>query len=1097
MNCSSCGFENPAGMKFCGGCGSALATACPSCDSENPPGFSFCGYCGIALASRNPENTNVSAAFTDAGKPIAETAERRQITVVFCDLAHSTAMSERMDPEDLREVIREYQQVVANDVSQFGGHVAQYLGDGVLVYFGYPQAHEDAASRAMHFAVQAVRSVGELNQRLIRTQGIKLAVRIGIHTGDVVTGDMGTGQQTEKLAVGSTPNIAARLQAMADTDEVWVTEATLQLTDEAFEVEKLGKHKIRGISQPLELYRVLRASDPGNLSNRNKAPFIGRQRELGQILDLVELAVQGQGQVVYLTGEPGHGKTRLQQEVRNQTANRINSWLICRCSAYHENTTLHPFIDLLERMIGITPTQSSEDKSELFEQWIVNQSRALNDSKRYLASLLGISASGELADEAPELIHKGTHDALLTMIFDAADREPITLMIEDLHWADNTSLDLVDLLIRQLPRKRVMLFCSARPNFTPTWTPTDRQTFISLMRFGEEEARAFLRECAPFALPPAVEHEIIQRADGVPLYIEELMRTLRDKPDLTGNPQALSRSIPASLRDSLTSRLDSLGPAKEVVQIGALLGRRFPHEVLEAVSTLPADVLEDQLRRIVDSGLVRRIGTGPGASYAFKHALVQDAAYESLLKSRRRTLHEQVARALSNRFPALVIAQPELTARHMHGAELFTEATDAYRRAGARGASRWSLAESVRNYRQAVNCLNELPEDEARHRLELEIIGDLANPLVAYVGYGSDELAEIHHRSVELHTLLGEVEGEFAATANLWGVEASRGNRQRAWELANQIEDLARKSGNREHQMQAAFALGCTAFYGGQFQESISRLDVAVRLTQSDSSDLSRIRIQGFGFLARLIRSWANAIAGQPKEALDDLAMIERVCREANQPFALAQSLCHTCVVLQDLGADPSEVYARANETLKIAVDHDMGVWSQYAHLARGWARAKQGDLAGISELEHAVAAYTFDEVTKGHSLVMLADAYWHSDDSEKALESLDAALLFFENNLADFYQAEALRMKAEIYVRLGRTEEAESLLKESLQLSTANGARLTSARSASMLVEMHPQSEVTLQSLQKIVNEMECLDLSAHLVHAAELAAQSTATKG
>ena len=1018
-------------------------------------------------------------------------AERRQITVVFCDLVGSTALSERLDAEDLRDLVRSYQATAAEQVRRYAGHIAQYLGDGLLIYFGFPSAHEDDASRAVHAALEIVAAVKRLNIRLQKSHGVQLALRIGVHTGSVVAGDIGSGQQIEQLAVGLTPNIAARVQSLAQPDQVLVSETTRALVERRFVLTALGPRNLPGSSQPIELFRVetvIQGQPPG--VTPSSVSFVGRQPELDTLIDRFDRAASGSGQFVFISAEPGHGKSALEQQLSQAVGNRVGHRLLCQCSAYQQNSTLYPFIELIEQMADVTPTQSQKDRRRKLEHLWASLPVSVEGGLQSLAMFLDLSTEDDVAAVAPGQPHDRLLDTIEAFLLGHASGQPLLLTIEDLHWADESSLDLIRRLTRVVNDYPMLVICSARSEFIPSWPRRNYHTTLHLNQLSNDESRQMVEAIDQASLPESVRDQIVQRADGVPLYVEEITRALVRQYQ---ESSATDNQIPMSLRDLLMARLDDLGASKEVLQLGALLGRRFTREVLQAVSHLTPDDLSNHLQRIVGSGLLLQTSTGERASFTFRHVLVQDAAYEALLRSRRRQLHEQVIGALRSHFPEMLSAAPEVAARHLEGAELFAQAYESYRLAAQRGTARWALAESVQNYRKALEQVPHFEDAQARRTTEIAVRTEMIIPLTAYLGYGHDDLVVEHTKLVELQRDSGDRVAEFGALVNLWGLEAARGNRITAPNLVDEILRLAVQTDDRETRAVALWVAGSTAFFRGRLTPALNDLQSSIdQLSAGTVFGEDPADFNGYRLHASLHYAWSAAIAGDVDAACTTLSELETLSNSANEPFALAQVLCHWCVVLQDLGEMPEKVLRCADSALAVAKQHDMRAWERYAHLARGWARVRMGEVDAIDEQRAAVNDYTFDENTRGHSLVMMADSYYYVGDIERALQMLDRAFAFFETNLAVYYQAEALRLRASIYAAIGRSVEAKALAEQAFALSKAQGAQLLALRASATLVELGGSAPEPrwIDQLAAYVHRFESHNQTPHLRRARELLA-------
>ncbi|MGE5444716.1 MAG: adenylate/guanylate cyclase domain-containing protein [Ignavibacteriales bacterium] len=695
---------------------------CPNCRVENPPGFKFCGACGKSLIEASELKP----------KQLYE-PERRQLTLMFCDLVGSTPLSQRLDPEDFHELIRAYQQVSSDVISRFEGHIAQYLGDGLLVYFGYPLAHEDDAQRAVRAGLEIVKAVHELP--LFKQLDQTIQVRIGIHTGVVVVGEMGGGQKRERLALGDTPNIASRVQGLAEPNAVLISSTTHRLVQGHFECNDMGIHALKGVSSPMQVYRVI-----GESAMRGRfevgvgmslTPLVGREKEVEVLAGLWEEVKNREGYVVLLSGEPGIGKSRLLHALRQRVPKEAHVWLRCRCLSYYQNSALHPVIDLIERALDFKREDSSEEKFNKLEGAMLRARCAvpLSEIIPLFASLLSLPLPDSYSplNFTPQKEKEKTLKALLGWLIEISAHQPVLFVAEDVHWIDPSSLELLSLLIDYKPAPRILILVTFRPDFNPPWTGRPHITNLTLSRLSRREVEVMVEKVAGSkALPPEVVEQIVVKTDGVPLFVEELTKMVIESGLLTegeGGYELTSPlpplAVPTTLQDSLMARLDRLATVKEVAQMGATLGREFTYELLRAVSLLDEAALKRELSRLVESELLYQSDTGPQARYFFKHALIRDAAYQSLLKSKRQRYHQRIAQVLEDRFPETVQTQPELLAYHYTEAGFREKAIFYWQRAGQRAIERSANIEAITILRRDLSCSWLCPTPRSAHRKNL------------------------------------------------------------------------------------------------------------------------------------------------------------------------------------------------------------------------------------------------------------------------------------------------------------------------------------------------------------------------------------------
>jgi class 3 adenylate cyclase/predicted ATPase len=1090
MRCPQCHTENRAGRKFCAACGQALALACPTCGFVNDPGDRFCGGCGQALtampspelrrppSTTQPEEQPATPATSSPITPHPPDAERRQLTVMFCDLVDSTPLSEWLDPEDLREVVRAYQQACAEVIQRFEGHIAQLLGDGLLVYFGWPQAHDDDAKRAVQAGLDILASMETLNARLERDKNLRLAVRVGIHTGLVVVGEMGGGGRQEQLALGDTPNLAARIQGLAEPDTVLISATTQRLVQGYFTMTALGSQPFKGTAAPVPVYRILGASAAQSRLDVAAAsgltPLVGRESEVALLLERWEQSQAGLGQVVLLSGEGGIGKSRLVEVLRERVVSEGSPCIVLRCSPYHTNSALYPVTEHLRRWLQFKRDATPEEKLCKMEEALARTGMQVpsssmgegkgggeagapvppiptfprqggreipQESVPLLAALLTVPLpEGRYPPLplSPQQQRQRTLDALVTWLLAEAERQPVLAVWEDLHWADPSTLELLGLIIEQVPTARMLTVVTARPEFRPPWAPRSHLTQLTLGRLPRPQVETMVRQLTGGKpLPAEVLAQVIAKTDGVPLFVEELVKMLlesglvREEADryaLTGLLPPLA--IPATLQDSLMARLDRLATARAVAQLGAVLGREFSYELIRAVAPMDAATVQRGLVQLVDAELLYQRGRPPQAHYLFKHALIQEAAYQSLLKSTRQQAHQRTAQALAMQFPEVIEAQPELLAHHYTEAGLGAQAIPYWQRAGQQALQRSANQEAVQHLTTGLTLLATLPETPARAQQELDLLIALGPALMATKGIASPDVEQTYARALALCTQVGDTLQRFPTLRGLWRFYYNQGALATAQELGEQLMRLAQRVADPVPLREAHEALGMTSFFLGNYvaarthlEEGIARIDPAA---QRDVV-LRHGEVPGVRRLAYIANTlWC---LGYPTQAV----------QRSQEALALAQALAHpySLVVAQHWAAtlhyhrrEVSVVQTQADALLTLAAARGFPQHAAYGTYWRGWALAMQGqDEAGLALLRQGLAAVvaTGNELSRPRCLLLLAEATGHVGQVEDGLRLLGDALMLLEASGQGDLTARAYRLQGELLLRRATPDAAQA----------------------------------------------------------------------
>jgi class 3 adenylate cyclase/predicted ATPase len=979
--------------------------------------------------------------------PVRSDAERRQLTVMFCDLVGSTSLSTRLDPEDLRGIIGAYHRCVTEIVEGFGGFVARYMGDGVLVYFGYPQAHEDDAERATRCGLALVDRVPQL----IRAE--KLHARVGIGTGLVVVG----GEVVEHDVAGDTPNLAARLQALAEPDTVVIAASTRRLIGELFEYRDLGEIELKGIAGPVSAYQALRPSAVESrfeaLRGATLSPLVGRDEEIDLLLRRWARATAGDGQVVLVSGEPGIGKSRLTAAL----AERVDAEPYLRvryfCSPYWQDSALFPFIDQLGRASGFARDDPPSAKLEKLEA-LLTRAAPPEEDLAFLADLLSLPASERhpLPNLSPQRKKERTLEALIRQLEGLARQQPVMMVFEDAHWIDPTSRELLDLTAERVRNLPVLLIVTFRPEFQPPWTGQPQVTMLALNRLDRHDRISLVEQIAGGkALRDEVIEQIANRTDGVPLFIEELTKSVLE----SGVPLV---GIPTTLHDSLMARLDRLSTVRQVAQVGAAIGREFSYALLRAVSRFTEDELQAALARLVTSELVFQRGTPPNAIYTFKHALVQDAAHGSMLRSTRQQLHAQIVQALETHSPELMDTQPELFAQHYAEAGLVEKSVACWAKAGRGSAARSTMAEAAAQLQKALDQLALLPDSPERQRRELELRSSQGAVLLAVKGYVAPETGQAHARAQELWEQLG-YPSEFLQVPYGQSVHhALRGELDLAQRLDEDLVRLSRQRNDTGGLVLGHTSSGRNLMFMGRFASSRSHLEAGLALSDPISHH-SLVHQAGIhphvnsqAILARVL-----FCLGYPDEALARSgAAIAEAWRLAHAP-SLAVALTFGASLLS-LDGDNALLGEWVDQLVTVTTEQGFPVFRAQGAIYRGWFKVINGDVAaGISLLRSGSTAFraTGQEVWVPHFFALLAGACEIAGQIEEALALLDDALQIVERTEERWLEAEFHRHKGQLLLRKGHSEAAEESYRKALSIAREQEAKLWELRAAVSLARL------------------------------------------
>jgi class 3 adenylate cyclase/tetratricopeptide (TPR) repeat protein len=1045
MICADCGVDNRQGRKFCAHCGRALRLACPSCGAQNEPGEKFCGECGAALSTPSPSapaisersstqrTTPLDAVPTDGSETRLTDGERRHLTVLFCDLVGSTEIAARLDPEEWRETVAGYHRAAAEEITRFGGHVAKYLGDGVMALFGYPEAHDNDAERAARAALSMLEAIA----RLDRTSGqSKLSARVGIDSGAVVVG-AGAGKDADVF--GDAPNIAARVQAVAEPGTVMITEATQRLVSGMFVLEEHGAESLKGIERPVKLYRVARTSGvrgrlEAGAAVRGMTSFVGREDELRLLMNRWERVREGQGQVVTIIGEAGIGKSRLLQRFRAEIGSDSHTWLECATAPFYQNTPFYAVEELLRQSLHwdqrFAALEASLAAATGSDDAIIPPARPLD------------LANSKAAGLTPEQERKRLLANLVGWTLDATHNQPLVIATEDLHWADPSTLELIQLMVEQGATSRLLLLYTARPEFHAQWPMRAHHTQITLNRLSAQSARAIIAEVtASKALAGETIEAVVERTGGVPLFVEELTRAV-----LEGGANLAGRAIPATLHDSLMARLDQLGAAKEVAQIGAVIGSEFSYELLRAVH--PIADLEKRLRTLVDAELIYVRGIAPNATYRFKHALIRDAAYEALLRSRRKELHLRVARAIEEKFPTVKENQPEVLARHWTEAGEIEAAIGEWTAAAKAAESRNGFQEALDDYQNAISCLQLLPVSRAAELRELELWQTVVRMLGMTKGYSSRETIDATERAAEL----AEKSGNLIELVNFIVSKCSSAYMSGDLPAAGVLADRALAFALRDSSVNLEIVYGinvATRYLRGDLVGAEKHFTKGHRFFKDYSS-----RLPGNGATAFGAASWNAWTLGKVDVARERMTQMMAMTRTDN-PYDVAFSrgfAAQLSVYLRDF----NEAQALAAQALELSEEHQFPALAALSRFILGYAMAQlDKPTEGIEFVRKGITDLLRlgTRLNIGNSTTYLAAAQEREGSIMDALNTIERALQANPDEL--FYRPESLRVRGLIQLKLNHPDLAETSFRDSISLAQSMSAKSWELRATMSLARL------------------------------------------
>ena len=1022
---------------------------CPTCGVANPAGMRFCGRCGAALEVPHGH----------AGAPAS--AERRYLTVMFCDVVGSTPLAERLDPEDLRDVLVAYHGACATAIERYGGHIAQYLGDGVLAYFGYPRAHEDDPQRAAHAALAILEAVSDVNQGLAQRFDVSLHLRVGVHSGIVVAGEMG-GSTRDLHAVGETLNIAARLQDVAAPDTVVVSDATHRLIAGFFDTEALGPVHLKGVSREIEAHRVVRTTGRVSrleLADRGITPLVGREAELGVLIECWQAAAAGRGAVVHVCGQPGIGKSRITHALRDLLP-AVSKTSVWQCSAYHASSALYPVISFLERDLGLHRSAPVPRQLLLLDAALAGTGLPKEDA-HWLAHLLSVPVP-EPAAALPSLdARAATLRVLESVLVANPERHPLLLIVEDVHWADPTTVELLGRIVARVSTLPVLAVLTFRPDFEAPWFDAPDVVSLPLGPLPPAEMDRMLTAATQgMAIPADTVALAVESSDGVPLFAEEMIKMLA-APQAAGAgtaaPTGIPLAVPETLQGLLTMRLDALGDAREAAQLAAVLGREFPADLFHAIAG--PDDPRASLARLVAHGIVRPLDA-ESDRYEFNHALLHEAAYGSMLRRYRREHHVAAARALSTGSIPSADRHPELVAHHYSQAGAHADAVHYWREAGSRAMAGAAFIEAANHFSRGVSDIERLPPSDERDRTLVELLTYLGACRQAGDGYAASGVDEIYARARPVCERVGSLPQLLSVVRGQYLFHCVHADYKVSLDLADEMLSMGRQNDDRQTRVEAHLYGGLAHMYLGNFEPSRSHFEQAIELYRR--SDRPGPILQALGDAGSMAMAYLAEVlwtTGHPaaSRARSDESLV--LADELAEPMTLAQTWGMRAL-LHGARHEFADMARWADRTHAFAADRGIPYWLHLSALLRHSTRARTEGLGeGIERVSQSLDDYTATGARLGlpDFLLVLASLRLAARDPVEAMKVIERAEQHIDETGERHSYSLVLRAKGDVLMALDPSAPGrpELCYREAIAVAQDQGARLPELRAAISLMRL------------------------------------------
>ncbi len=1059
-------------MRFCGNCGNPLDASCSHCGFNNPAGFKFCGQCGQKIGAA-VEPPAVTSPPTPSAVPQSSAAgERRHLTVMFCDLVGSTALSHRLDPEDLRSVVAEYQDVCDKIVARYEGHVAQYLGDGIMVYFGYPVAHENAAHRAASSGLGILEALAQLNERLEDRHRVKIAVRIGIHTGHVVIGEMGGSEQAQRLALGATPNVAARLEGLAEANTVLISSDTYKLVQSNFLCEPKGFQTLKGLDGKMEVFRVVKENtartrfDLAQAQEQN--PLVGRTKESEKLLAAWEEAKAGKSAIVLLSGEAGVGKSRILQSLIEHVAAEPDTWLTLHtCSPFHRSTTYHPIAQSLTAVaLQFKAEETAQEKILRLEGFLLQYGLNLQELVPLLASMLAIPIDDTGYAPTPfsqEQQRQKLISAFITIYRKRSQQQHLLLVFEDLQWVDEATLEVITQMIKQEPSLNILTVLTYRPDFAPPWRMQPHMLPIAVSHLDRIAMEQIIHNITKGKrLPAEVLHQIIEKTDGVPLFVEELtkmvlgssmLRELEHSYELTGPVAKLT--IPSTLHDSLVARLDRMSHTKEIAQLAATIGREFSYQLIRSTSTMDEMALSLCLNQLVEAELLLQQGFPPQSSYRFRHALIQDAAYESLLKSQQQQFHKRIAESMRTHMPEVESEKPAVLAHHFARSGEKMEAVKYYIKASEKARQLKTFDQVLIHSQKARALMDDLEPSDALISLRLRV-ATLEAPVYLFTeGFTSQNAHQAYQLQYELAEQIDDLRATFRGLRGIATYALFTGKVRHALSKAEEALALARSHDDQELVMEGLRLVGQTSIYCGELRQSLQSFDESLKtLEAADREAMSGMTGFDFAVFCLCQSSHVTWYLGYPDQALTRAKQAVDRANEIKHPFSQAMSLFLYSLVLSNCGRHTQSLEV-ANACIEVAKAYGLSMFENEAMTFAGAGLVETGQVdEGMEMISAMLRRRTAHQMLAGYIMQgsVQAGLYVRLGRLEEGLDLVRQLFKINERSHDQLALSEIHRFRAELHFARDGAKELPAILADldqSLQIARGQEAKSYELRAA------------------------------------------------